>query len=135
MLRLTVWLAYCLANLFLMMWVGFGGAQRLMNFLDSFMLALVIYALLCVLLIFVPLMKTSVEFRNSVRYGIFAPWALILLIAVPQFGHDPAGVFKVCIGAAMIWFSYLPGERLVKSLRRGSDDLTDRSSGPPSATR
>jgi hypothetical protein len=100
----------------LMMWVGFGGLAVLPKFLQSLPVVVALYLVTWLFAIYVLLAKASKPTRRVALYGVFAPWAFLLIIGVPQFGKEPASVAILCAAAAVVWFLYIPGEHLVRMI-------------------
>jgi FtsH-binding integral membrane protein len=115
-------IVYGIANVLLMAWAGFGGLETLPAFFRSPLVCTFLYLLFWLLAIYVVLARTSAETRKSVRYAIFAPWGFVLFLVVPQFLHDPRGATIICVWAALVWFMYIPGERLVSWLQSNEQD-------------
>ncbi|GHT94208.1 hypothetical protein FACS1894116_07870 [Betaproteobacteria bacterium] len=111
-LGVLAFIVYGVTNLFVMMWVGFGGASQLTNALGAFVYLL--YPLLCLVGIYIPLIKAPTAVRNSARYALLVPWGLILIIAIPQIAGNAGEVLLLCLVAAAIWYLYIPGEALVR---------------------
>lgn len=114
---------YGLANIMLMMWWGYGGSQTFPAFFQLLPVSMLVYIALCLVAIYLPLAKASVATRNSVRYAVFAPWVLLLVIVIPQVVEGPSEVLIMCAGAAVVWFMYVPGERIAR-LVNGDDEET-----------
>ena len=85
-------------SLFLMMWWGYGGyAAVAPASLQSLFVQIPIY--LCVELVVVQGMffwaaRTT---RKGALYGFLSPWAILILITVPQFAHSPGEVLLVLL--------------------------------------
>ena len=98
-------------SLFFMMWWGYGGYASIAPVgLQSLFVQVPIY--MCVELVVVHglfFMATRVT-RKGALYGFLSPWAVLALIAIPQFFHSPNEVLLILLVPALTFASHTLAE-------------------------
>jgi hypothetical protein len=95
-------------SLYFTMWWGYGGYAAIAPAgLQSLFVQIPIY--LCVELAVVQGMffRAATTTRNGALYGFLSPWAILVLIAIPQFFHSPGEVLLVLLVPVLSFASNL----------------------------
>jgi hypothetical protein len=106
-------------SLFFMMWWGYGGYAAIAPaWLHSLFVQIPIY--LCVTLVVVQgtFFWTTRTTRTGALYGFLSPWAIVVLIAIPQFFHSPGEVLLALLVPLLSFASHMVVEQ---TLHNGED--------------
>lgn len=95
-------------SIFFMMWWGYGGYAAIAPAgLQSLFAQIPIY--LCVELVVVHGMffVATRTTRKGALYGVLSPWAILALIAIPQFLHSPREVLLILLVPVLTFASHM----------------------------
>ena len=117
-----IFIIYAFCNFIFMLWYGIGGHQYLgLGLMEPRALIISGYLLIEIFFVYVALIKFSRKIRRAAHLGFFAPWGLMLLIAIPQKTDHPEETLFLMFWGALILLIRLPAEMIlgrVKAVRR-----------------
>ncbi|WP_332752069.1 hypothetical protein [Hydrogenophaga sp.] len=85
----VVGVIYAAINLYLMMWWGYGGFAAAFPALSSTVVQLICYYAIAMFLVQVVLATATPLARFWAMVGFLSPWALLILMVLPQFSQAP----------------------------------------------
>jgi hypothetical protein len=123
---------YAFLNLIVMGFVGFGGLANTYVGKSATLLGIA-YLLFELLGIYVLLAWTSKRVRNGAHIGFCVPWAMLMIIVVPQMlsrtGFREG--LPLLTSALLVWVVRYPGEWLSQTLHRGNDAEQESATSTP----
>lgn len=108
-----------LLSIFFMMWWGYGGYDAIAPAgLKSLFVQIPIYICVELLLVHGMFFVATRTTRKGALYGFLSPWAVLALIAIPQFFHSPSEVQLILLVPALTFASHM----LVEQVRGNGED-------------
>ena len=106
-------------SLFFMMWWGYGGYAAIAPaVLQSLFVQIPLYLGVELVVVQGMFFWASRTTRNGALYGFLSPWAILILIAIPQFAQSPGEVLLILLTPVFAYASNMVVER---SLHNGAD--------------
>jgi hypothetical protein len=123
---------YAFLNLVVMGFIGFGGLANTHVGKSATLLGIA-YLMFELLGIYVLLAWTSRRVRNGAHIGFCVPWAMQMIIVVPQMLNRTGfrEGLPLLTSAMLVWVVRYPGEWLSQTLHRGKDAEQESATSTP----
>lgn len=101
-----------LLSLFLMAWWGFGGYAKIAPaWLQPVFMQIPIYLCVALAVMHGVFFGATTTTRKGALYGFLSPWAIVNLVAIPQFASSPEEVLLILLVPALVFASHTLFER------------------------